>query len=97
MTLTVRHLAVAAGLAIAATGAPGTARAESVPVNVCSEQDTGEEETESSSCQAGDSAVPDQENQGNYNFSGGGNGEFSGQGNDQGNDNFNDQLSEQPA
>jgi putative hemolysin len=94
MTLTVRHLAVATGLAIAAITAP--AGAQTAPVNVCSEQNTGEEETESSYCQGGEAAIPDQEGQGNGNFSGGGNREFSGQGNEQGNENFNDQLSEQP-
>jgi hypothetical protein len=95
---TAKHLAVAASLALAAPTLLGTAaQAETVPVNICSEQNSGEEETEASSCQAGDSAIPDQEHQGNGNFSGDGNGEFSNQGNDQGNENFNDQLSEQPA
>jgi hypothetical protein len=93
-----KHLAVAATLALAAPAVTASAaRAETVPVNVCSDQNSGEEETDSSSCQAGDSAIPDQEHQGNGNFSGDGNGNSSGQGNDQGNENFNDQLSEQPA
>jgi hypothetical protein len=97
---TAKHLAVAASLALAAPALLGTAaQAETVPVNVCSDQASSDspEETEASSCEAGESAIPDQEHQGNGNFSGDGNGNSSGQGNDQGNDNFNDQLSEQPA
>jgi hypothetical protein len=93
---TAKHLAVVASLALAAVAPGSTAQAETVPVNVCSDQNTGDE-TDSSYCEAGESAIPDQENQGNGNFNGDGNGNSSDQGNDQGNDNFNDQLSEQPA
>lgn len=91
-----KHLAVVASLAIAAVAPGSAALAETVPINVCSDQNTGEE-TESSHCEAGESAIPDQENQGNGNFNGDGSGNSSGQGNDQGNNNFNDQLSEVPS
>jgi hypothetical protein len=95
---TAKHLAVVASLALAAVGPGSTARAETVPVNVCSDQSSEtSEDTAGSQCEAGESAIGDQEHQGNGHLVGQLNDNGSRQGNDQGNDNLNDQITDVPS